>query len=69
MKWFVIITTFYAPHAPIAITEMPVHSEKACLDKMAFYEQRFDAAQRASAELGLEAGFGYTIRCEQRLVK
>jgi hypothetical protein len=66
LKWVLIITTFYAPHAPIAITEQFVHSEQACYEKMRSYEERFDAAAKASVELGLNAGFGYTMRCAKR---
>jgi hypothetical protein len=64
MKWVLIITTFYMPNVPLKITEQVFYSEQACFDKLAFYDKKFSAAMDRSLEMGLEPGFGYTLRCE-----
>lgn len=64
MKWILIITTFYMPNVPLKVTEQVFFSEKACFEKLAFYDQKFSSAMKQQLEMGMEPGFGYTLRCE-----
>ena len=60
MKWFLVIITFYQPHAQIQVQDVEMPSEQVCWETL----RKFDDAWN-----GKDTNFHYSMTCEQREVE